>query len=210
MRTFLLAVQPGAWRWGVLNPARGVGGPTRRVALGMPVSLSEGDAAVFVRQPFFHLRRRIPRDAGTMNINTGHWLDPTAVAVRPCCGRQQLAATLVGELYAICGFVGSAKKPRIYNPASNTWRVGPDLPRHTASPMPAVAINGKIDSAVAFLTSKHLRCRSRMSSLVLLLRPSRHNHRPHVRRAHHLQRLGWRLPEHCADRDLEPCLFGSH
>lgn len=139
-----------------------VGSPTWHVELGMPVSLSEVGAGIVDNLLFVFGEGS--HETMAMNINTGQWLDQSAIALRPYYGHHQSAVTLAGELYVIGGFAGSAKKLQIYNPASNTWRVGPDLPWHTAGSIPAVAINGKIYACSGLLDVKTLEMPVRINS----------------------------------------------
>jgi N-acetylneuraminic acid mutarotase len=70
-------------------------------------------------------------------LDSGHWADPKAVAQRPFPGHHHAAEVWGGRLYLFGGF-GAEGKTQIYEPGSNTWRLGAPLPFATASASSAV------------------------------------------------------------------------
>ncbi len=77
------------------------------------------------------------------NLSSGTWRASSAVAVRPCVGHHHAAEGVDGKLYLLGGLGTGMGKVQIYDPASNSWSVGPDMPFAAGSSSSAV-IDGKI------------------------------------------------------------------
>jgi len=77
------------------------------------------------------------------NLSTGTWRASSTVAVRPYVGYHHAAEVVDGKLYLLGGLGTGMGKVQIYDPASNSWSVGPDMPFAAGSSSSAV-IDGKI------------------------------------------------------------------
>lgn len=65
------------------------------------------------------------------------------VAKRPFPGELQVSEVIQGEIYVVGGISGGKGKLQIFNPVTNTWTIGPDLPRPLSGVSTAV-INNKL------------------------------------------------------------------
>jgi N-acetylneuraminic acid mutarotase len=77
------------------------------------------------------------------NLSSGAWRAPSALEARPYAGNHHAAEVLEGKLYLLGGLGAGMGKLQIYDPASNSWSVGPDMPFAAGSSSSAV-IGGKI------------------------------------------------------------------
>lgn len=61
-----------------------------------------------------------------LDLSTGTWR--TGLAVRPFPGHHHAAEVIQGRLHLFGGLGAGAGKHQIYDPAANTWTLGPDMP----------------------------------------------------------------------------------
>jgi N-acetylneuraminic acid mutarotase len=76
-----------------------------------------------------------------LNLGTGTWRRD--LPVRPFVGHHHTAEVLNGKLYLFGGLGAGAGKVQIFDPATNAWTVGPDMPFAAGSASSAV-INGQV------------------------------------------------------------------
>lgn len=73
------------------------------------------------------------------DLSTGKWSDTTSLARRPFVGNHHAAEVVNGKLYLFGGLAGgSGGKVQIYDPATNRWTLGADMPFATGSAGSAV------------------------------------------------------------------------
>jgi N-acetylneuraminic acid mutarotase len=77
------------------------------------------------------------------DLATGVWADPGALARRPLAGHHHAAEVVDGRLYLLGGLDAGQGKVQIYDPQSNTWRLGADAPFSAGSCASAV-IGGEL------------------------------------------------------------------
>jgi N-acetylneuraminic acid mutarotase len=90
----------------------------------------------------------VPDTAGTAltlsyDLSLGVWDDPATRARRPFPDNHHAAEVWQGKLYVFGGMEPAAGKTQIYDPATNQWTVGPDVPFAAGSSASAL-IEGKI------------------------------------------------------------------
>lgn len=76
-----------------------------------------------------------------LNLGTGTWRRD--LPVRPFVGHHHTAEVVNGKLYLFGGLGAGAGKVQIFDPATNRWTLGPDMPFAAGSSSSAV-INGKV------------------------------------------------------------------
>jgi len=76
-----------------------------------------------------------------MDVDKGVWSTKT-LSRRPFRGGHSGVAVLGGKIYVISGFQDSARKLQIYDPAQNTWSLGPEVP-WDGQGSPNVAVMGE-------------------------------------------------------------------
>lgn len=84
------------------------------------------------------------------DIAAGTWR--SNLAVRPLIGHHHAAEVFNGKLYLIGGLGSGAGKVQIYDPATNTWQLGNDMPFAAGSSSSAL-INGEIYVAGGIVSS---------------------------------------------------------
>lgn len=84
-------------------------------------------------------------DAATLsyNLSTNSWEDAAAVSQRPFVGDHHAADVFNGKLYLFGGLGIGAGKVQIYDPTTNRWTLGVDMPFAAGSSVSAV-INGEV------------------------------------------------------------------
>jgi N-acetylneuraminic acid mutarotase/glucose/arabinose dehydrogenase len=109
-------------------------------ATAMPISL--GEVAAGVINGVLYMVGEGASATLAYDTVTGNWL--SNLAVKPFTGHHHGAEVLSGKLYLLGGLGGnSAGKMQIYNPNTNSWSTGPDIPFATGSASTCV-IAGKI------------------------------------------------------------------
>jgi N-acetylneuraminic acid mutarotase len=77
------------------------------------------------------------------DLARGLWEAPGARALRPYAGNHHAAEVVAGKLYVLGGLGSGEGKLQIYDPARDTWSLGPDLP-FAAGSSASAAIGGAI------------------------------------------------------------------
>ncbi|HYP15418.1 MAG TPA: kelch repeat-containing protein, partial [Bryobacteraceae bacterium] len=115
----------GVWESGNVMPA-----PLGEVAAGIVAGklyiVGEGDANTYA-----------------YDLAYGTWTAAGALAPRAFPGHHHAAEVVNGKLYLIGGLGGAAGKVQIYDPGTNTWTLGADMPFAAGSSSTSV-INGQI------------------------------------------------------------------
>lgn len=93
----------------------------------MPLSLGEVGATIVDGK--FYVAGFNTAQMAVYDLLTETWLPPDAIAPRPHAGHHHAAQALNGKLYLIGGGSnGAPGKLQIFDPVSNEWSLGPDLP----------------------------------------------------------------------------------
>lgn len=105
----------------------------------MPVALGEVAGGVIGRTHY--LVGEGSSATLALDLPTGTWRRD--LAVRPLPGNHHAAEVLGGKLYLLGGLGAGAGRMQVYDPAANSWSLGPDLPFAAGSSASAV-VNGRI------------------------------------------------------------------
>ena len=115
-----------------------------RWVTGSPMPVSLGEVAGGVIGTKLYLVGENNSATLSYDLASGTWSSTTALAQRPLVGNHHGAEVFNGKLYLIGGFGGGSEgKVQIYNPATNSWTTGANMPFATGSPATAL-INGQI------------------------------------------------------------------
>ncbi|QOV91781.1 Kelch repeat-containing protein [Humisphaera borealis] len=126
------------------NPVAGgwVGQISKTWSTGTPLPVALGEVAGGVIAGKMYIVGEGSSATLAYNISTGAW--QSNLAVRPFVGNHHVAEVVSGRLYLIGGLGGSSEgKVQIYNPLTNTWSTGANMPFAAGSSSSAV-INGEI------------------------------------------------------------------
>lgn len=129
------SVLGNAFRY-LLPPGTGTGVWKR--AEDLPAALGEVAAGV-VNGVLYVFGEGDPRTLG-YDIASGTWL--TNLAVRPYVGHHHTAEVFGGKLYVFGGFNTDGDKVQIYDPQTDSWSLGVDMPFWAGSPSSAVIGDG--------------------------------------------------------------------
>jgi len=119
----LLSTIPNGFRFLMPGPGQEPGiweaGPT------MPIPL--GEVAGGVIEGVLYLVGELDVDTLALDLEAGTW--STSPALRPFAGNHHAAEVVDGELYLFGGLLGGSEgKVQIYDPDTDTWTVGADMP----------------------------------------------------------------------------------
>ncbi|WP_454085394.1 malectin domain-containing carbohydrate-binding protein [Georgenia sp. Marseille-Q6866] len=118
---------------------------------GPPLPVSIGEVAGGIIGKSLYMIGESNKATAALDLSTGTWR--SNLAVRPFQGHHHAAEVVDDRLFLIGGLGGgSAGKVQIYNPATNTWTLGADMPFAAGSSSTAV-INGKIYAAGGIIGS---------------------------------------------------------
>jgi len=107
----------------------------------MPISLGEVGAAVVEGK--LYVAGFSGADLAVFDLTSETWAPSDAIAPRPQSGHHHAAQALGGKLYLIGGGAGAEGMVQIYDPESNNWSLGADMP-WPASSTGSCVINGEI------------------------------------------------------------------
>jgi N-acetylneuraminic acid mutarotase len=107
----------------------------------MPIPLGEVGAAVIEGK--LYVAGFSGAQVTVFDLTTETWAPADAVTPRPHSGHHHAAQSLHGNLYLIGGGGGAEGKVQIYDPNTNTWSLGADMP-YAASSVGSCVIDGEI------------------------------------------------------------------
>lgn len=132
---------PSAFRY-LQPPGGGATGDIWQAGSSMPVAM--GEVAAGVINGKMYLTGESSPATLAYDFLSGTWTSPTALAVRPTAGNHQVTEVINGKLYLFGGLsAGSGGKVQVYDPVTDSWSFGADMPFATGSASSAL-INGEI------------------------------------------------------------------
>ena len=102
----------------------------------MPVGLREVAAGI-VGNGLYVIGEGSPATL-RFDLSRDEWASPMALSFRPCPGGYQALEAWNGRLYVFGGFGTAASRTQIYDPATDTWTLGAEMPFRAGSSMSAV------------------------------------------------------------------------
>ena len=107
----------------------------------MPVALGEAVGGIIAEQLL--MLGRGPRQTLALDLRSGRWLPTERYARRPALNSGHAAEVVDGKLYLLGGYGRSATLVQVFDPLSNQWSYGPDMPFQAGASASAV-IGGHI------------------------------------------------------------------
>ncbi|HEX2035178.1 MAG TPA: kelch repeat-containing protein [Chloroflexota bacterium] len=128
---------------------------------GVPMPMALGEVAGGVIGKLLYVVGEGSPATLAYDLSSGSWLDPGALAQRPFPGNHHAAEVYRQQLYLFGGLGGGEGKVQIYDPATNRWRLGADMPIAAGSSSSALigdeiyVVGGIVDVATTNVAAKY-------------------------------------------------------